>query len=53
MEGLEEGLEKGLEKGREEGHVDVARNALSKGLPIDVVQQITGLSKETLSALQA
>jgi len=42
-EGIEEGLERGLEK--------TARNALAKGLPLDVIQDITGLDRETLKNL--
>jgi len=43
----EEGMEEGLEKGREE----IARNALSEGLPIDVIRKITGLDTETINKL--
>jgi predicted transposase/invertase (TIGR01784 family) len=47
----EEGREDGLEKGREEGIEFTARNALSKGIPVQTVQEITGLSLEKISAL--
>jgi len=47
-EGLEEGMEKGLEKGREE----IARNALAEGIPIELVQRITGLDVETIHNLR-
>jgi predicted transposase YdaD len=45
MEGREEGIEEGV--------TNVAINALSEGMSMDVVQRITGLSKETLRTLQA
>jgi predicted transposase YdaD len=40
-----------MEKGREEGKLETARNALAKGLPIDVVSDITGLNSEVLRNL--
>ena len=49
MEGREEGLEEGIEKGREE----IARNALSKGLPVDMISEITGLDIEAIAHLSA
>jgi predicted transposase/invertase (TIGR01784 family) len=47
-EGREEGREEGLEKGREEGREEIARNALTKGLPPDVIREITGLDIQTI-----
>jgi hypothetical protein len=47
-EGMEEGLEQGMEKGREEGREEIVRNALAKGLPPDVIGEITGLDIETI-----
>jgi len=38
-------------EGRQEGIYEIARNALIKGLPIDVIHDITGLDKETLEQL--
>ena len=49
----EEGLERGLEKGREEKGVEIARNALAKGLPFELICDITGLDMETIAGLQA
>jgi predicted transposase/invertase (TIGR01784 family) len=46
-EGWEEGLEKGLEKGREE----IARSALMKGFPVDIIRDITGLDIQTITSL--
>ena len=43
----DDGLAKGIEKGREE----TARNALAKGMPLELVQDITGIDAETLKSL--
>jgi hypothetical protein len=50
--GLEKGLEEGLEKGREERDLEVAKNALRTGLPVEIIQKITGLGIETIKSLQ-
>ena len=39
------------EEGLEEGVLKTARNALSKGLPIDTICEITGLDIETIKNL--
>jgi len=39
------------QEGREEGREEVARNALSKGIPLDLIQDITGLDAETIREL--
>jgi predicted transposase YdaD len=43
----EEGREEGLERGR----VDIARNALTKGVSVEIISEITGLSTETIQSL--
>jgi predicted transposase/invertase (TIGR01784 family) len=43
--GIEKGIEKGLEK--------TARNALAKGLSVDVISAITGLDTMTITGLSA
>jgi predicted transposase/invertase (TIGR01784 family) len=48
----EEGREEGWEEGREEGREEIARNALVKGIPIDIVSEITGLDIETISRIR-
>ena len=45
---FEEGREEGWEKGQEEGREKIARNALAKGLPLDIIREITGLDIETI-----
>jgi len=55
----EEGFERGREEGREEGMgigvgigvETVAANALAKGLPFDLIHEITGLDTETITGL--
>ena len=50
-EAREEGIEKGLERGRHEERLELIRKMLSKGLPLEVVSDVTGLSSEELEAL--
>jgi predicted transposase/invertase (TIGR01784 family) len=49
--GLEEGLEKGLEKGIEEGIKKVAQKALKRGLPLEDIAELTGLTEEEIAGL--
>ena len=51
-EGLERGREQGLEQGMEQGMETAARNALTKGLPLDVIHDITGLDIEKIKQLR-
>jgi len=48
----EEGIETGREEGLEEGLEKTARNALSEGLPLEVIRKITGLDMETIETLR-
>jgi predicted transposase/invertase (TIGR01784 family) len=45
------GVNPAREKGIEEGREEIARNALAKGLPIEVIHDITGLDMETIEGL--
>jgi predicted transposase/invertase (TIGR01784 family) len=47
---LEDALEVEREEGREEGLEEAARNALAKGLPLDMIGEITGLDMETIKS---
>jgi hypothetical protein len=47
----EEGFEKGVEKGMERGVETVAVNALAKGLPFELIRELTGLDTETITGL--
>ena len=50
-EAREEGLEQGIERGRHEGQLELISKMLSKGLPLKVVSDVTGLSLEELEAM--
>ena len=52
-EGIEKGLERGLEKGREDEREAVAKNALAKGLTVDLIHDITGLDIKTIEKLSS
>ena len=50
-EAHEEGLEQGLKRGRYEGQLELIRKMLAKGLSLEVVSDVTGLSLEELEGL--
>jgi hypothetical protein len=50
---LEDELAAEREAGREERDMEIAKNALAKGLPLDMIGEITGLDPETLTQLAA
>lgn len=45
-------LKNSLDTAKEEGKIEVARNAIAEGLPIDVVTKITGLTKEQIQKIK-
>ena len=47
----EEGFQEGIEKGMEEGKKIVARNLIASGMPVNVISECTGLSKEEIADL--
>lgn len=51
-QGLEQGLESGIEKGIKEGEknkqIEIAKNLLSSGVSIDIIEKSTGLSHEEI-----
>ena len=47
----EDGREEGGEKGHAEATLTIARNALTKGMSIEVVHEITGLDMTTIRQL--
>ena len=57
---LDDRYQKGIEKGKEEGRaegmsqrsLEIARNLLSLGLPVDQITQATGLTKEEIELLK-
>jgi predicted transposase/invertase (TIGR01784 family) len=50
-QGLEKGLKKGLETGRQEGKREVARNLILKGMEMQLVKELTGLSDHDLAQI--
>ena len=48
---IDEAREEGLERGRHEERLELVRKMLSKGLPIEVVSDVTSLSLEELEEL--
>ena len=50
---LLEGNEKGIEQGELAKNLAVAKNLLALGMPVSQIMQVTGLSKEQISSLQA
>ena len=48
---IDEAREEGLERGRYEGQLEMIRKMLSKGLSLEVVSDVTGLSLEELEAM--
>ena len=49
--GRQEGRQEGQQIGREEKAIEIARNALTKGLSIEMIHDITGLDTETIQGL--
>ena len=46
-----EGLEQGLQQGKANAKAEVAKKMKEKGMPIDDIIDITGLSKEEIESL--
>ena len=54
-QGMEQGMKQGLEKGRAEGMAEermaMARNLKKLGVPLETIQEASGLSAEELASL--
>lgn len=48
---IEKGRAEGREQGRAEGKLEIAKNLLAMGIPMDKVVQASGLAEEQISAL--
>ncbi|EMJ35973.1 hypothetical protein LEP1GSC079_0321 [Leptospira interrogans str. FPW1039] len=48
LQGIEKGIKKGIEKGAEKEKLKSARKMLQKGMDVDMILEITGLSKKDL-----
>ena len=53
LEGNEKGIKQGIEQGKLSTNLAVAKNLLALGMPVSQIMQVTGLSKEQISSLQA
>ncbi len=51
LEGREEGREEGRKEGREEGRKEVARKMKLTGLSIEMIEEMTGLTKNEIENL--
>ena len=49
---LDDRYQKGIEKGMSQRSLEIARNLLSLGLPIDQITQATGLTEEEIELLK-
>jgi predicted transposase/invertase (TIGR01784 family) len=49
--GMKQGIEKGIEKGIEQRNIEIAKSMLAKGLDIEDVSTITGLSKSIIDTI--
>ena len=51
-EGIKEGTKKGIEEGTKQTKIDTAKKMINKGMSIEDIVEITGLSKEEIEALK-
>ena len=51
-EGIEQGLEQGIEQGSTKKALEIAKSMITKGMDIDLISELTGLSKEKLEKIQ-
>ena len=50
--GLQRGLQQGEERGLQQGKYETARNMLNRNLPIEIVCECTGLSKDVIENIK-
>jgi predicted transposase/invertase (TIGR01784 family) len=50
--GMEIGREQGREEGREEGKEEVALSCLKRNMPLELIEEVTGLTREKISKLR-
>jgi len=51
QDGVQEGIEKGIEKGIEQGKKSIIANMLKKGLDIEMIVELSGLSESEVQLL--
>ena len=52
-QGIKQGIEQGIEQGELAKSLDVAKNLLAFGMQVSQIMQVTGLTKDQISSLQA
>ena len=50
-QGIEQGLKQGIEQGQEQGKMEMARKMKEKGMPFDLIKEITALPIEKIMSL--
>jgi predicted transposase/invertase (TIGR01784 family) len=50
--GEAQGIIKGLEQGMVQKEIEIVRNMLAEGLPLDIIQKVTGLNPEAIDSLK-
>lgn len=51
MEGRREGREEGIQEGLQKGRMEIAIKMKSKGTPTEIIEEITGLSKQEIDGI--
>jgi predicted transposase/invertase (TIGR01784 family) len=51
-QGIEQGVKQGLEQGREQGKEEVALSCLKRNMPLELIEELTGLTKEKINKLR-
>ena len=51
QEGMQEGMRKGMQQGISERNIEIAKNLVKLGMPLQQIVAATGLTKEEVEAL--
>jgi len=51
-EGIEQGIEQGIRQGFKQGMIETTKNMLNKNIDIEMISEVTGLSKEEIEKLK-
>ena len=51
QKGMEKGMQKGMEKGKVEANKETAKKMLERNIEIELIMELTGLSKEEIEKL--
>ena len=50
-QGIQKGIEQGVTKGKEEERLQIAHKMKTEGIVIEVIERITGLTRDEINAL--